>query len=439
MRIAVVGSGVAGLGAAFALQDSAEIVLYEKDARLGGHARTVTIAHDGRQLDVDTGFIVYNTRNYPNLVGLFDALGVESVETDMSFAFASRGLEWSSNFPRGVFAQPGNVTNPRFLHMLAEIGRFNRLAAADLAAGVMEGLTIGEYLHRRRFGRAFRDRYLLPMAAAIWSTSATSVGDTPAAAFVAFFANHNLLQFVQPLWRTVRGGSRTYVEAIAQRLGDRVRPGAGAARVKRLPYGVEITDDRGRSDHFDHVILACHSNQALGLLERPDPEERALLGAVRYAPNRGYLHRDARLMPKRRAAWGSWNVIEDAQGGGAVTYWMNNLQRLECRTPLFVTLNPAEPPASELTYETFACDHPQFDAAALAAQRRLGRIQGRGGVWYAGAWLGHGFHEDGLTSGLRAALNLGGRIPWRFVDHRIPGGELPRANVIDLASRRAAA
>jgi predicted NAD/FAD-binding protein len=439
MRIAVVGSGVAGLGAAFALTDSAEVVLYEKDARLGGHARTVTITHDDRQLDVDTGFIVFNTRNYPNLVRLFEALGVESVETDMSFAFASQGLEWSSNFPRGVFAQPGNLASPRFLHMLAEIGRFNRLAAADLATGELESLTLGEYLQRRRFGPAFRDRYLLPMAAAIWSTSSTGIGDTPAAAFVSFFANHNLLQFVQPLWRTVKGGSGAYVDAIARRLGDRVRLGCSAARVRRSPYGVEITDEQGRNERFDHVILACHSNQALGLLEAPDLEERSLLGAVRYAPNIGYLHRDARLMPKRRAAWGSWNAIADVHGGGAVTYWMNNLQKLDCRTPLFVSLNPAKPPARELTYETFACDHPQFDAAALAAQRQLGRIQGRGGVWYAGAWLGHGFHEDGLTAGLRAALNLGGRVPWRFVDHRIPGGPLPRANVIDLASRRAAA
>jgi predicted NAD/FAD-binding protein len=439
MRIAVVGSGVAGLGAAYALTEAADVVLYEKDARLGGHARTVTIVHDGRELNVDTGFIVYNTRNYPNLVGLFDALGVESTETDMSFAFASDGLEWSSNFPRGVFAQPRNIVNPRFLHMLAEIARFNRLAAADLAASELENLTISDYLRRRRFGAAFRDRYLLPMGAAIWSTSESRISETPAACFIAFFANHNLLQFVQPRWRTVKGGSRTYVEGIAGRLGARVRLGAGVARIRRLPNGVEVTDGRGHADRFDHVILACHSNQALGLLCDPDLEERALLGAVRYAPNRGYLHRDTRLMPKRRAAWGSWNAIADAADSSAVTYWMNNLQSLKTQTPLFVTLNPAEPPAADLTYEAFDCDHPQFDAPALAAQRQIGRIQGRGGVWYAGAWLGHGFHEDGLTSGLRVALNLGGATAWDFVDHRIPGGALPPANVVDLASRRAAA
>ncbi len=438
MRIAVVGSGVAGLGAAYALKDSADVVLYEKDARLGGHARTVEIEHDGRPLAVDTGFIVYNSRNYPNLVGLFAALGVESAETDMSFAFAGGGLEWSSNFPSGVFAQKRNAASPHFLHMLAEIRRFNRVAAADLGARRLENLTLDAYLAQRRFGAGLRERYLLPMGAAIWSTSQESLAAMPAASFVGFFANHNLLQFVQPLWRTVRGGSRTYVDRIAAALGRRVRANAGVTCVRRLAHGVEVIDRRGRPDLFDHVILACHSDQALALLDAPSADERALLGAIGYAPNRGYLHRDVRLMPRRRAAWGSWNAVADG-GPGAVTYWMNNLQPLACDAPLFVSLNPASPPAAELTYETFDCEHPQFSEPALAAQRQLPAIQGRGGVWYAGAWLGHGFHEDGLTAGLRAALNLGGRTPWRFVDHRIPGGPLPRANVIALASRRAAA
>ncbi|HLK23919.1 MAG TPA: FAD-dependent oxidoreductase [Caulobacteraceae bacterium] len=438
MRIAIVGSGVAGLGAAYALRDAAEVVLYEKDARLGGHARTTTIEHDSRVIDVDTGFIVYNTKNYPNLVALFDALGVESDATDMSFAFASAGLEWSSNFPAGVFAQKRNAANPRFLHMLAEIGRFNRIAPRDLAAGALEGLTIGGYLQARGFGDGFRDRYLLPMGAAIWSTSGEGIAETPATAFVRFFADHDLLRFVQPLWRTVRGGSRAYVDRIGALLGTRVRLETGADRVRRLPHGVEIVDHRGGRDQFDHVILACHSDQALAMVERPNDAERAVLGAIRYAPNRGYLHCDPRLMPRLRAAWGSWNAIVEGRSS-AVTYWMNNLQALPCKKPLFVSLNPAAPPATELTYETFGCDHPQFDAAALAAQRNLGAIQGRGGVWYAGAWLGHGFHEDGLTAGLRVALNLGGRVPWRFVDHRVAGGPLPPANVVALADRRAAA
>ena len=438
MRIAVIGSGVSGLGAAYALKDAAEIVLYEKDARLGGHARTVTIDYEGAEVDVDTGFIVYNERNYPNLVGLLEALGVESLETDMSFAFAGRGVEWSSNFPTGVFAQKRNLASPKFLKMLADIARFNRLAPVDLAAGKLENLTLGGYLHRLGLSEEFRDNYLLPMGAAIWSTTDSGVAEAPAESFIGFFANHNLLQMAQPKWRTVRGGSRAYVERIAAQLGPRVRTSAGVVRIRRGPAGVEVTDIHGHSDRFDQVILACHSDQSLRMLSDADAEERAFLGAVRYGPNRAYLHRDARLMPGRRAAWGSWNALSGEDGGGCLTYWMNSLQAIDRKTPLFVSLNPETPPDPALTFEVFACDHPQFDATALAAQRRIGRIQGRGGVWYAGAWLGHGFHEDGLTAGLRAALALGGSVPWDFVDHRIPGGPLISPSLAS-SDRRAAA
>ena len=439
MRIAVIGSGVSGLGAAYALKDVADVVLYEKEARLGGHARTVTIDYDGQAIDVDTGFIVYNSRNYPNLVGLFEALGVESAETDMSFAFAGRGLEWSSNFPKGVFAQKRNLANPRFLRMLADIARFNRVALADLQTGKLENLTLGGYLQKRGFGQDFRDRYLLPMGAAIWSTTDFGVAEVPAESFIGFFANHNLLQMVQPMWRTVAGGSRTYVRRIEALLGPRVRLGCGAVRLHRIDSGVEVADERGHVELYDHVILACHSDQSLRLLGDADPEERAFLGAVRYGPNRAYLHRDTQLMPKRRAAWGSWNALVDENGAGCLTYWMNSLQKIDPTAPLFVSLNPDQPPDPSLTFETFDCEHPQFDTAALAAQRRIGRIQGRGGVWYAGAWLGHGFHEDGLTAGLRVAMALGGEVPWSFVDHRIPGGELvsPPARAAPL--RRVAA
>jgi uncharacterized protein len=424
MRIAVIGSGVSGLGAAYALRNTAEVVLYEKEARLGGHARTVTIDYDGVPIDVDTGFIVYNERNYPNLVGLFTALDVGSLETDMSFAFAGRGVEWSSNFPTGVFAQKRNLASPRFLKMLADISRFNRVAPGDLESGRLENLTLGGYVRQLGLGAEFRDNYLLPMGAAIWSTSARGVAEAPAASFISFFANHNLLQMAQPLWRTVSGGSRAYVDRIAGLLGPRVRHNTGVARLSRGPDGVEVTDLTGRAEWFDQVILACHSDQALRLLVDADPEERAFLGAVRYGPNKAYLHRDPRLMPRRRAAWGSWNALSGEDGGGTLTYWMNSLQRIDRKRPLFVSLNPDQAPDPALTFEVFDCEHPQFDTAALAAQRLIGRIQGRGGVWYAGAWLGHGFHEDGLTAGLRAALALGGTVAWDFVDHRIPGGPL---------------
>jgi predicted NAD/FAD-binding protein len=436
MRIAVIGAGVSGLGAAYALKDVHDVVLYEKTERLGGHAHTVTVDYGGEPIDVDTGFIVYNIRNYPNLVGLFDALGVESVQTDMSFAFAGAGLEWSSSFPRGVFAQKRNLASPGFLRMLADIQRFNRLAPEDLAAGRLGHLTVGGYLRRRGFGAAFENHYLLPMGAAIWSTSDGGIRGAPAESFVRFFANHNLLQLVQPTWRTVKGGSRTYVDRLAAILGARVRVGCGVTRVRRLAGAVQVTDARGRTELFDQVIFACHSDQALALLADADGQERAFLGAVRYTPNQAYLHRDPALMPRRRGAWGSWNYLLDDDGEpGGVTYWMNRLQGLRPDCPLFVSLNPAAPPDPALTFGVFQCDHPQFDTASLAAQRQFGRLQGRGGAWYAGAWLGYGFHEDGLTAGLRVAHALGGRTPWRFVDHRIEGGPLQSPNVYERAAR----
>jgi predicted NAD/FAD-binding protein len=423
MKIAIIGSGVSGLGAAYALKDAHQVTLFEKDPRPGGHANTVTVDYDGLRIDVDTGFIVYNVRNYPNFCGLLDELGVGSVETDMSFAFSGEGVEWSSDFPQGVFAQKRNIANPKFLGMLMDISRFNRIAIEDLQAGRLEDLTLGGYLRLRRFGPAFERRYLLPMGAAIWSTCEAGISQAPAESFVRFFANHSLLQMVQPTWRTIRGGSRAYVERLIAILGPRVRLGAGVRRLRRGAAGVELTDDLGRVQRFDQIILACHSDQALAILADADGEERAFLGAIRYAPNRAFLHRDPSLMPGRRAAWGSWNYMAepDGDGPGAVSYWMNRLQAIDPARPLFVSLNPPKAPDPALTFGVYDYDHPQFDTPALAAQRRFGRIQGRGGVWYAGAWLGYGFHEDGLTAGLRVARALGGQVPWVFVDHRIEG------------------
>jgi len=424
MKVAVIGAGVSGLGAAYALKDTAQVVVYEKDARLGGHANTVTVDYDGTPVDVDTGFIVYNDRNYPNLVGLLGALGVDSVQTDMSFAFACANLQWSSNFPRGVFAQKRNLVSLKFMRMLSDIRRFNQTAVEDLNAGRLRDLTLGGYLRLRGFCEGFETNYLLPMGAAIWSTSPNGIREAPAESFIRFFANHSLLQMVQPKWRTVRGGSRVYVDKIAELLGDRVRTGCGVRAVRRTADGVLVTDLTGQADRFDQVIFACHSDQALRLLADADPEERLFVGATRYAPNRAYLHRDASLMPTRRAAWGSWNYIVDRNSDdlGGVTYWMNGLQAIDPSRPLFVSLNPKAEPDPALTFGVYDYDHPQFDVAALAAQRQFHRIQGRGGIWYAGAWLGYGFHEDGLTAGLRIALALGGEVPWSFVDHRIQGG-----------------
>jgi predicted NAD/FAD-binding protein len=422
MKIAIIGSGIAGLGAAWALEGLHELVVYEAADRLGGHANTVTIDYDGARIDVDTGFIVYNEENYPNLRGLFSALNVDTRLTDMSFACAGGGVEWSSNFPRGVFAQKRNLLRPDFLGMLNDIRRFYAVARADLLRGGIDDLTLGAWLKLRRFGGGFRDRFLLPMGAAIWSTTEGGIGDFPAESFLRFLQNHGLLQFKPPQWRTVVGGSRNYVEKIGAALGDSVRLNTAATQVRRTADGVIVRDSRGFEEHFDQVIIASHAPDALAILQTPDPEEQALLLAIRYAPNRAWLHRDTRLMPSRESAWGSWNYVTDSDGktDPYVTYWMNNLQGIDAARPLFVSLNgPAPDPA--LTFGSFDYDHPQFDTAALAAQRRFGRIQGRGGVWYAGAWLGYGFHEDGVTSGVKAALALGGKVPWTFVDHRVAG------------------
>lgn len=433
MKIAVIGGGIAGLGAAYALKDRHQVVLYEKDSRLGGHANTVTVDYDGVPVEVDTGFIVYNHDNYPNLVGLFDSLGVQTRQTDMSFACAGGGVEWSSNFPRGVFAQKRNLVSPAFLRMLADIGRFNSRAQSDLVRADLQDLTLAGYLKVRGFTSQFRDRYLLPMGAAIWSTTEGRIGDFPAESFLRFFANHGLLSVNQPKWRTVTGGSRRYVKRIADVLGDRARTGVGVASVSRCPDGpVEVTDWAGGTDRFDHVIFAAHPDQTLRMLADADPEERAFLGAIRYSANRAVLHRDPSLMPGRRAAWGSWNHVS-GEGAAYVTYWMNQLQGLDAARPLFVTLNGPDPDPA-LTFASFDYDHPQFDTPALAAQRQFHRIQGRGGVFHAGAWLGYGFHEDGLTAGVKAALALGGEVPWRFVDHRVGAIAAPEVAPARLAA-----
>ena len=424
-RIAVVGAGVAGLGAAWALRDVHDVTLFEAEDRLGGHANTVTIDHDGRPIDVDTGFIVFNTLNYPNLTALFEHLGVDSFRSDMSFGFSlGPELEWCSNGLKGLFAQPANLFRPRFLGMLREILRFNRVAPRDLEAGALRGLALGDYLDQAGFGARFRENYLLARGAAIWSSTEADMAAYPAEAFVRFFKNHRLMNMKRPKWRTVVGGSRVYIRRIAQDLeAAGVEYASGARSVRRIGDGVEITDAEGRTRRFDEVIHACHSDQALRLLADADYDERELLGAIPYAPNEAVLHRDQSLLPRREAARAAWCYLREGdRENAAVTYDMNRLQGIDPACPLFVTLNPSRQPEPGLTFARFEYDHPQFTAAGMAAQRIFNRVQGVRNTWFAGAWLGYGFHEDGLRSGLRAALKLGGRIPWDFVEGDIDGG-----------------
>ncbi|MFO1148792.1 MAG: FAD-dependent oxidoreductase [Alsobacter sp.] len=422
MRIAIIGSGIAGNAAAYALSTSTahDVTVYEQDDRLGGHSATVDIDHGGTRMAVDTGFIVYNEMNYPNLTMLFRLLGVQTQESDMSFAVSARGggFEWCGRTYKvvdGLFAQRSNILSPRYLGMLLEVLRFNKQAVRDSKAGALAGLSLQHYLTSRRFSDRFRDDYLIPMGAAIWSMSPQSMLAFPAESFVAFFRNHHLLQWDRPVWRTVVGGSRSYVEKIAAPWRHKARIGTAVTGVERSAAGVEIRDAKGGVERFDQVILAAHSDQALSMLRDASEDERAVLAPIRYRDNAVWLHRDPSLMPRRRRAWAAWNVMQgdDPAADLCVTYWMNVLQNLDPSKPVFVTLNPPRDPDPALTFGRFTYAHPQYDAPAIAAQKRLSDVQGRNRTWFCGAWMRHGFHEDGLESGLAVAEALGATLPWR--------------------------
>lgn len=411
LRIAVVGSGVAALSSAWLLSKRHEVVLYERDDRLGGHSNTVDVRSPDGDTAVDTGFIVFNDATYPNLIALFEHLGLETRATDMSFAVSLDRGRFEYAAP-GLFAQKRNMVSPRFWSMLGEILRFYRTAPRSIAALGDTQITLGDFLKKEGFSQAFRDDHLLPMAAAIWSSPAHTLLDYPAASFLKFCGNHGLLKLTnRPLWRTVVGGSRTYVEELARQIGDGVRLRRGASSVRRIEGGVLVQDDEGAAELFHHVVIGAHADQALAMLNEPTSREKELLGAFRYSRNLTILHTDAGLMPRRRKAWASWNYI-GAEDGLCVTYWMNRLQGLAGQN-LFVTLNPPRPPAAGTLLRSELYEHPIFDPRAMRAQKSLWSLQGQGGVWFCGAYFGSGFHEDGLQSGLAVAEQLGDlKRPW---------------------------
>jgi predicted NAD/FAD-binding protein len=410
--VAVIGSGAAALGAAWVLARRHDVVVYEKNAYAGGHANTVEVpGANGGSIAVDTGFIVYNERNYPNLVKLLAHLGVATQPTGMGFAVSLRGgrLEYSGGSLSGLLAQKSNLLRPRFIGMVADLLRFYREAPLLVDEAPDSVVSLGDYLDSEDYGAGFVEDHILPMAAAIWSAPAAALLDFPAVSFVRFCRNHGLLSLAgRPQWRTVTGGSRRYVERLAADLAGRIRLGAPVRRIERDGFGVDIVTD-GERRRFDAVVLGCHADEALALLADPTLLEIRLLGSFRFQSNRAWLHGDPTLMPKRCDTWSAWNYLGDAEGL-CVTYWMNALQSLDCATPLFVTLNPPYPPAR--AYASFDYAHPIFDRVAMAAQAELDRIQGVRNSWFCGAWTGYGFHEDALTSGLRVAEMLGCRPPW---------------------------
>ena len=424
MRIAVIGSGIAGNSAAWALSDSHDVVLYEKRPRAGGHSATADVDYDGTKLSVDTGFIVYNELNYPNFTALLDHLGVATEVSDMSFGLSADNgsLEWSGDSLNSLFAQRKNAFSPRFLLMLRDIFRFNKKAVDDLKAGSLVGNTLGGYLDKEGYSAGFINDYLLAIGAAIWSTPINEMRDYPAESFVAFFENHRLLSFERTMWRTISGGSRNYVSKLLAPLTGKIRLGTPVAKILRQDGRVYVTDTTGQTDEFDQVVLASHTDQSLAMLGDPSEAERDILGSIRYRPNEVYLHRDEALMPKRKRVWSSWNYMSDREAGETrdvtVSYWMNRLQNIDRGKPVFVTLNPYQPPREDRTFAKYIYDHPQFDATSLLAKRRLPEIQGVNNTWFCGAWGGHGFHEDGLVSGLKVAKALGACLPWETPEPR---------------------
>ncbi len=422
-RIAVVGAGISGLASAWLLSRHHQVTLFEAGNYLGGHTNTVDVTIGGQSHPVDTGFLVFNEKTYPNLIAMFAELGVDSVETEMSFAVSLEkpDLEWAGSNLATVFGQKRNLLRPKFWGMLADILRFNRESVAWLDANPGNQRSLRDFLAVGHYGQAFADWYLLPMAAAIWSCPTGQMLAMPLATFVRFCQNHGLLQITdRPMWRTVKGGGRQYVAKIAAQLDD-VRLACPVTSVSREGNGLRVAHARG-SECFDRVVMACHSDQALAILGATASDAQyEVLSAIRYQPNRAVLHTDPALLPRHRKLWSAWNYFAASGAPGTadgerpvgVSYLINKLQPLPFAEPVVVTLNPAREPDPARVIAEFDYAHPVFDAPAIAAQYRLGGVQGHNGIWLAGAWGSYGFHEDGLKSALRVVNDMGVLAPWQ--------------------------
>ena len=414
MKIAIIGTGISGLGAAYLLQARHDITIYEANSYIGGHSRTIDVRNGNRTVPVDTGFIVFNHGNYPHLTGMFRHLGVETIPSNMSFG-ASIGNGWLEYGSMGMFAQKQNVLRPQFWGMLKDILRFNRQALSFIEG--RPEITLRQCMVQMRMGDWFQRYYLQAMGAAIWSCSVDTILDYPAQTFLRFFENHGLLTVnQQPQWHTVKGGSREYVSKITAGFHDKIRLSCAAARIRRVEGGVCVDDRNGGQGNFDQVIFACHADTALHLLDNADETEQGILGAFSYQKNDVIVHNDISFMPHHRKCWSSWVYLTEEEKDHnpvvSLSYWMNNLQGLETDKPLIITLNPGRRPAEDLILDEHKFDHPVFTLAAIKAQKRIGEIQGRGGIWHCGAYQRYGFHEDGLMSAVAVAEKLGATVPW---------------------------
>jgi uncharacterized protein len=422
LKYGVIGSGISGLSAAWLLSQRHDVTLIEADHRLGGHSHTIDVRlKDGSQVPVDTGFIVSNTSTYPNFTGLMSYLDVTMSQTKMTFSVSAENgrFEYSGDSLLKLLGGARQWADPRHWRLIADLVRFYRTAESH-APEVPAGVTLGQYLERHNYSRRFIDRHILPIAGAIWSSGPQEIARFPFHAFVTFFANHKLFMFGdRPHWSTVRGGSREYVRNLVDDGKFRSVTGVAVSRVDRSQTGVVIHGGNNFREQFDEVVIATHADQALRMLGDPSVREQALLSVFKTSSNRVVVHRDATLMPRSRRFWSAWNYMAGDKGHSdlSVTYWMNALQSLNSTEQHFVTLNPRRDPAPDLVDRELTYHHPVFTPETLAAQHELWSLQGRNRTWFAGAWFGAGFHEDGLQAGLAVAEQLGGmQRPWTVAD-----------------------
>lgn len=414
MRIAVIGTGISGLGAAFCLNETHDITVYERNAYIGGHSRTIEISVENKSVSVDTGFIAYNEKNYPLLVKLFKKLNVPVVKSDMSFGIsvAKNWLEYGS---KNMLAQPANLFRPSYWGMIFDIIRFNRVAAKN--PDLYEGKSLGEFLEELNMGNWFKKYYLQAMGAAIWSCSVETILSFPAKSFITFFNNHGLLSVNDhPQWFTVDGGSREYVTRLTEGFRNKIRFLTPVKSVSRAHDKVVVTDISGQSEEYDQVVFACHADEALAMMTDASADEKEILGAFHYQSNRVVVHGDTSFMPKRRGAWASWVYLSDApldkQPSVSLSYWMNNLQNLKTDTPVIVTLNPSREPSKDSVHDEYFFMHPVFTNETYEAQKKIESIQGVNKYWFCGAYQRYGFHEDGLLSAVNMVKKMGVNVPW---------------------------
>ena len=424
MRIAVIGTGVSGLASSLILDKAADVDVFEKDTRIGGHSNTVDVDTSAGVIPVDTGFIVFNPKRYPNLIGMLDYLNVATEQSNMSFALSlDRGRMEYEGSVMGLIGQPANMLRPSYWRMLADLTRFYRQGMAAVHAGA-ENESLAAFIARMRFSDAFVQYHLLPLGAAIWSCPAETMLEFPARSFMAFMENHQLLDFTgRPQWRTVSGGSRQYITRILSQLKKPPRTCVHITGLRRHAGGVMLSIAGEGEIWYDRVVMAAHADQSLGLITDASDDERHILGAFDFQPNTAILHSDINQMPKRRRLWASWNYLtgsmqmtgsdaSDKPNDLSVTYWMNRLQNIRHDQPLFVTLNPIDPIPEDKYHAQFSYDHPVFDQKAITAQADLPSIQGQNGLYFCGAWTGYGFHEDGMASAVKVAHLMGFDIPW---------------------------